>query len=640
MCGIVGMVGNLPSDLVQREVLRLLSHRGPDSSGRMRLACNGKDLWLGHTRLAILDLSDAGHQPMASRDGRWCVTFNGEIYNHLELRKELSGEWRGHSDTETLAEALAAWGLPNTVSRLNGMFAFAAVDMMDGKLYLARDSFGVKPLYYAKTKEGLGFSSEIRALAAVTESRYPIDAKSLQTFLSLRYVPSPHTLLAGVFRVPAGHYVCADIRHGQTTSHRFAEPEEQRFKGSLPDAVNRYHGLLQQAVRRQMLSDVPVGILLSGGIDSAFIAAIAAGLDAAPPCFTVGFGAQFPECELADAAETAKTLRLSMYSVLVTQDDLWEAFEPCIASIEEPLGTSSMLPMWQLSRRAREKVTVVLTGQGSDEPWGGYRRYRAELWRDFPLIPFLARVLAPVIRRHMHLPEHLMRALDAMPITDMRARFETEYRLFSAGQRSGLTGRSDYGRATEGIGYWLDSMPGGQRWNGAQAMMAIDSRMGLADDLLLYGDKVSMAHSLEARVPMLDRELVRFIESLPLSYRVSILQGKVAHKRAAEQYLPPHIVHRKKKNFSVPFSHWIKTSWHDRVEKLLFTDSSPHLTWLQSDGIRNIWNAHQEGRSDFGRHIFALLAFAIWCKTMQGSIAGTSAWDNALTMGGNDAYLV
>jgi asparagine synthase (glutamine-hydrolysing) len=287
MCGIVGTIGNTPLGDVLTGVLRSLHHRGPDSAGEVRLSCQGTDLWLGHARLAILDLTEAGHQPMCSQDGRWWVNFNGEIYNHGDLRKDLQVAWRGHSDTETLVEALAAWGLAATLARLNGMFAFAAVDMAAGKAYLSRDPFGIKPLYYthARATQSFSYASEIKALVKLSGRRYAMDPPALQTFLSLRFVPSPYTLLDGIQRVPAGHFLRIDLKSAETELLRYVEPETSRFAGSLADAVDAYHGQMESAVKRNMLSDVPVGVFLSGGVDSAYIAALAGRLAADTPCY-------------------------------------------------------------------------------------------------------------------------------------------------------------------------------------------------------------------------------------------------------------------------------------------------------------------------------------------------------------------
>ena len=557
---------------------------------------------------------------MRSQDGRWWVNFNGEIYNHGDLRKSLNVAWRGHSDTETLVEALAAWGLPTTLARLNGMFAFAAVDVEAGHAYLCRDPFGIKPVYYTQSEKSFCFSSEIKSLVRITGRQYPVDPAALQTFLSLRFVPSPYTLLAGIQRIPAGHFLSIDVKSMGTELQRYIEPESRRFSGSLDDAVDEYHGLMSTAVNRNMLSDVPVGIFLSGGVDSAYVAALAAKQAPDTPCYAVGYGPGFPECELDDAAHCAKALGLKLNPLVVTHDELWSVFEACIASIEEPLGTTSVLPMWALSKYTREQVKVVLTGQGSDEPWGGYRRYQAELWRNLPWVSLAARMAMPMLERLPRVPDYISRALDSMPVADMSSRFEREYCLFSGSQRAALTGSMDYGRAVEAITYWLNWSAHQPGADGAERMMTIDSRMGLADDLLLYGDKISMAHSLETRVPMLDVALVRFVETLPRSYRVTLRQAKIVHKMAARKYLPAEIVYRKKKAFSMPFSQWIRTVWRERVEAILFQDGGPHLNWINVAGIRSIWDEHQQGVRDRGRQLFALLAFAFWCRSMAGCL--------------------
>lgn len=625
MCGIVGTLGIVPTEAMRSKALTALGHRGPDSAGQVELAWQGHPIWLGHTRLAILDLTEAGHQPMASRDGRWWVDFNGEIYNHADLRMELNVAWRGHSDTETLVEALAAWGVPATLARLNGMFAFAAVDMHTGVAFLCRDPFGIKPVYYTQSGASFTFASEIKALTQITGRAYSIDQDALQTFLSLRFVPSPHTLLDGVRRVPPGHYLSIDVQSKAVALDRYIQPDTSRFGGSLNDAVDQYHELMAEAVTRNMLADVPVGILLSGGIDSAYVAALAAKQSLETPCFSVGYGPGFPECELEDAAHSARLLGLKMHRVQVTHDDLWSVFEPCIAAIEEPLGTTSVLPMWALSKYTREQVKVVLTGQGSDEPWGGYRRYQGELWRELPLVTLMARMVGPILEQLPGVPDHMARAVDSLPIADMSLRFEREYGLFSTAQRMQLTGRGDPGGAVDAIRYWVEWGAQVPDMDGAERMMSIDSRMGLADDLLLYGDKISMAHSLEVRVPMLDVELVRFVESLPRSYRVTLGQTKIAHKQASQKFLPKDIVYRKKKAFRMPFSDWIRNEWRERVHAVLFEDQAPHLQWLNKAGVLHIWDEHQRKRRDWGRQLFALLAFAFWCRTMADCLDRTAA---------------
>ena len=620
MCGIAGVTGSRVANAAGlRQSLRRLAHRGPDDSGGQRLESCGEALWLGATRLAILDLSAAGHQPMASRDGRWWITFNGEIYNHLELRKDLDLAWRGHSDTETLVECLAAWGLEATLPRLNGMFAFGALDVLAGKLYLVRDPFGVKPLYFSVARDGsLAFSSELRSLFALDGRAPHLDVDALRTFLTLRFVPSPNTLLKGIRRLPPGHVLVRELASAQDDLHCYTRYPSDRFHGTLDDAVDTYYALLSQAVKRQLLSDVPVGIFLSGGVDSGLLAALAAEQRRDLPSYTVGFGGGHHECELADAAQTAAELGLEHHPVTVTAEDLWDALENCVNAVEEPLGSDSVPPMWHLAKRAREDVTVVLTGQGSDEPWGGYRRYQGEVWRDRLPFPSLLGLLEPVLRPLPRLPEFLERAVASIPVADRARRFEQAYALCFPGTRRELTGSSEARYAADAIHYWLNWL-GATDIPGVEAMMAIDARMGLADDLLLYGDKISMAHSLEARVPMLDIDLVRFVESLPIGYRVRLGGGKIAHKIAAARHLPGVIVNRRKRGFRMPFGTWAATIWKDRVAGILLDPSAPHWAWLDKPAVEQLWREHVSGRRDKSRQLLALLSFCIWWR-------GTSAF--------------
>ena len=606
MCGVVGIVSDSPSRAARAPVLEKLRHRGPDASGSQDLRVGRAHAWLGHTRLSILDLSDAGAQPMASRDGRWWLSYNGEIYNHLELRRELALAWRGHSDTETLVECLAAWGLEATVPRLNGIFAFAAIDTVAQRLYLVRDPFGVKPMYYAADGAEFAFSSELRTLAKKRE----INPQALRAFLTLRFVPSPNTLFRGIHRLAAGHFLVRELATGENAMRCYAHHPEERFQGTLEDAVEGYSERLERAVKRQLLSDVPVGMFLSGGVDSAIVAAIAREHAGKLPSYSVGFGPDHDACELADAADTAALLGLEHHSIRVTPEDMWGALESSVAAVEEPLGTVSILAMWHLARRAREDVTVVLTGQGSDEPWGGYQRYQAELWRERIPFPSLLAPLAPIARRVPALPPFVERALDCIPVADRAQRFINAYALFSAEQRRRLTGSPEPGCAAGSIRYWLDWL-GEADMPGVQAMMAIDARMGLADNLLLYGDKISMAHSLEARVPILDVELVRYVESLPLEYRVSLRGGKIAHKLAAARRLPPAIVERRKKPFMVPFGTWARGVWKERVAEVVL---DPGFRWFDAAGRNRIFHEHLAGHRDWGQQLFALTSLSLWSR--------------------------
>ena len=608
MCGILGSIGLN----ISQQILELLHHRGPDGQGVEQINVGNQPVWLAHTRLSILDLSPAGKQPMQSRDGRWRVTFNGEIYNHLGLRKSLDIPFRGHSDTETLVELIAANGIDKTLPRLNGMFAFAALDTLEGELYLVRDPFGIKPLYYAQRGQSFAFSSEVRVLKMLGLGD-GVDHQSLQLFMTLRYSPAPRTLWRGIKRVAPGHLLCVDVANGSHEISRYIEPVTHHFSGSMDDAVDRYRQEIQAAIHRQLLSDVPVGILLSGGIDSALVAAMAREAGRDLPCFCVGFGKGYPECEIEDAAETARVLRLPFSAVEVTPKQLLEVLPAIVRAVEEPLGTTSIMPMWYLVQKARENVTVVLTGQGTDEPWGGYRRYQVEMVRR--LMPWngLWKAAQAVAGFLGTLPDFLERGLRTLPVADMAARSVEACALFSSAERAMLLGDSSDGGAAERMRYWLDWMDSAD-CAPAEKMMRMDARMNLADDLLLYGDKISMAVSLEARVPMLDIELVRFVESLPLQYRVALRKTKIVHKKMVEAYLPSSIVHRKKKGFGVPFGSWSRGPWKAFIQETLLDHSAPHWDALNRSGVETIWNQHLKGKSDRSRQLFSLLMLALWWR--------------------------
>ncbi|QOX78548.1 asparagine synthase (glutamine-hydrolyzing) [Trichlorobacter lovleyi] len=613
MCGIAGYAGLFYQLGNTSDVLEKLQHRGPDDRGSVELSIAGKKVWLGQTRLSILDLSPAGHQPMTSKDGRWWVTYNGEIYNHLDIRKTLDGPFSGHSDTETLVEGLSQWGIDRLLSKLNGMFAFCAVDIQAEKMYLVRDPFGIKPLYYIDTGTAFFFASEVRALRSMPNAPIAIDNESLQTFLTLRYVPSPRTLWENIQRLPAGHCLVHDLATASTRLNCYIQPTCDKFQGTIDEAVIAYHEQLSFAVQRQLLSDVPVGILLSGGIDSALVAALAKERGLMLPCFSVGFGSTHKECELNDAAETASVLGFSHIPVTVSADELWDAVPRIVASVEEPLGTTSILPMWYLVRKARENVTVVLTGQGSDEPWGGYTRYQSEIVRN--LLPFqgIWAGVTSFAAKFPNLPEFAERAFRSMPLSDIATRFEEAYALFSSVERQMLIGDSGDGNANKDIGRWLKWLEP-TKCQPVEQMMRIDSRMNLSDDLLIYGDKISMATALETRVPMLDIELVRFIESLPIEYRVGLGTRKIVHKKMAQSFLPHSIVHRKKKGFQVPFGTWIRGEWQDRVSAVLFEANSPYSTIININAVKKLWDGHLRGAYDNSRKLYALFILAIWWK--------------------------
>jgi len=614
MCGIFGTTLDIDAASVA-SALELLAHRGPDSNGTERYDTPLGKLTFVHTRLAIQDLSANGHQPMSSRDGRWHLTFNGELYNHPQLRKNLAGPFRGNSDTETLIETIAAQGIEKTLPQLNGLFAFAAYDAQQKKLYLVRDPFGIKPLYVVNADGRVSFSSEIKPLIAVCGQR-PLNAEALSMFLSLRYTVSPDTLLAGIERLPPAHCMQVDLSSGQSSMHCYSSSTRTRFSGSQDDAVERYHEELRNAVHRQMISDVPVGVLLSGGIDSALVAMHARD-KADITGYTVGFGNEYDADEVDAARETADVLGIEHRFVNVDPKTLIHDLDDIVRAVEEPLGTTSIMPMWHLVQLAKQDVTVALTGQGSDEPWGGYKRYQLE--HVLARLPFLkSSLFKPLTKLASSIKDDgLSRGLSCLGVGDQQiaTRFLRAYELFTEEQRAEmLRSPSNSSLADKAINRWLNWLPDDIDIAPAEKMMRIDSRMNLADDLLLYGDKTSMSVALEARVPMLDIDLVEFIESLPLAYRSGFRQTKVTHKLSAERFLPESIVNRPKKGFLVPFGEWSRGVWRASVSESLLDSANPVYEYLNRSAIENLWNEHLAEKRDHSRQLFALLTLSIWAR--------------------------
>lgn len=610
MCGIFATTA--PIDGID-SLLTLLHHRGPDSRGHEVIECADNTITLGHTRLAIQDLSPAGHQPMTSASGRWTITFNGEIYNHYDLRQQLNVTFKSTSDTETLVELIDKIGPLETARALNGIFGFAALDRQTSILYVVRDPYGVKPIYYSTHQRQLTLSSELKPVQAVTSLK-SMNRRALNTFLGFRYTPSPDTLIDGIHRLEPGHMLTVPLDTLAVEKFSYTHPTQARFTGSLEDATQAYQEALGRAVKRQLLSDVPVGVLLSGGIDSALVASFAKEQANRLTGYTVGFGDHYADCEVADAAETAATLGIAHQFVEVNPESLIHDLETIVKAVEEPLGTTSIMAMWSLTQLAKHDVTVALTGQGSDEPWGGYRRYQIEHW--LAKMPFMKGALGrpfAKLKPFIH-KEAISRGLGCLGVSDDAERFRQAYALFSDADKAALNpGAPD--NSIDTIRYWLNWLDQGEQTiKGAERMMRIDTRMNLADDLLLYGDKISMAFSLEARVPMLDTELMAFIESLPIHYRSSTTDTKIVHKRMAEAYLPSHIVHREKKGFQVPFDQWSKTIWRDYVEGELLNMANPLYQTLSIDAVGDIWQQHLQGKRSLSKQVFSLLTLALWAK--------------------------
>jgi asparagine synthase (glutamine-hydrolysing) len=603
MCGILGAV----NQDIDHSILDLIRHRGPDFAQICRYNTQFAEVTLAHSRLAILDLAETGNQPMTTRDNNYSIIFNGEIFNHLDLRASMSDVmFKGHSDTETILHYLAKNGIDG-LKDFNGNFAFGFLDVKAQKLYLARDPFGVKPLYYHHDGHRLIFSSEIRPILAMVKAT--LNKAALGEVLKLRYNPAEDTLYNEIKKVKPGHYIVYDLVNESLELNSFLKPLGPKRTINFQQAVHQYGDLFEQAVRRQLMGDVEIGTLLSGGVDSALVTYFAAkNCKSKIKTFTVGFEDNDDANELNEARLSASILGTEHHEVVINQQDFGAVLEDVVRIVEEPLGTTSSIPMYFLNREVSNHVKVVLTGQGADEPLGGYTRYKGEIYRKyFP--PVLSRMLSPMASHIKN--EKIRRFLQSSGTSDIVSRFEKTYALFDDASIFRLTGLKDNLSITK-IDYFYQLIQANHR-SPVEAMMAIDKHLNLADDLMIYTDKVSMHFGVETRVPILDFDLVTFIESLPFKYKIHNSSGKHIHKEFARQVLPDTIVNRPKKGFKSPTDKWFEQDLGSLLEAMTKDSTNSFNLWFDTNEVKKILHLHQKGFNQ-EKQLFLLISLYFWFK--------------------------
>ena len=609
MCGILGSI-NRTFGLSE---LDLISHRGPDDFGLETLIVNNNKIILAQRRLSILDLSPAGHQPMFSKCGNYCLIFNGEIYNHLELRNKLPDNitFNGHSDTETILHYIINFGI-ESINDFNGIFAIAFINISDKNLFLARDPFGVKPLYYFEGDNQLIFSSEIRPIKSLLPETN-LDVDNLASLLRLRFNASPDTLYSEIKKVKPGHYQKYSIgdKCNRIKERYYVIQKTINAEYDKSNLVELYGVQLENAVKRQLLADVEVGILLSGGVDSAIIAALAKKhYKGKLKAFTIGFEGENVEDEIEDATHTAQILNLDHYVQRINFSDFLGLIKNCSRIVEESLATTSMIPMFYLAELASKHVSVVLTGQGADEPLGGYGRYKIELYRQY--IPkFLQPLIYPLVKLFNIKNEQLLRGAKAINIIDETKRFLQVYEIFNQSEIEALINTRDV-ISEKRLNEVSKSLVFQKEKHSAEKMMAIDTRLNLADDLLIYTDKITMNFSLECRVPMLDIELVNFIESIPLSAKLNRKGGKIIHKQFAKTLLPDEIINRPKKGFQSPTNRWFKEEMQ-QIKSILLQKEGEFSKIFNTDAVEAILNEHLQGFNK-EKQIFLFLSLFYWIE--------------------------
>ncbi len=611
ICGIFNYATGRPADPILLSAMTdSMVHRGPDDRGQIVDGALG----LGMRRLSIIDL-EGGRQPIANEDGTVNIVVNGEIYNFRELRVELEGighTFRSRSDSEVALHAYEEWGL-DALRRLNGMFALALWDATRRRLVLARDPFGIKPLYYRDSGHEMTFGSEIRAILADEGVERAVDPTGLELFLMLRFVPSPWTAFRGIRKLPPGHALV--IERGRPQLIRFNHPSFQDLSRVSPDEVAEELSVrICAAVDRQRVADVPVGVLLSGGVDSTAIASIVRYVTGqAPKTFTVGFADNFDRDERAAARETAVRLGTDHHEVVLSAQDYASLLSSSVAQLEEPIATSSTLPLLEVCRLARGYVKVVITGQGADEPFGGYARHFGERWGElFRRIPSPVRraILGPIVAA---LPrgERLKRAFSSLGEADIALRLRSVYSIFDAHDREVLLGgRAQAAEAVdELIAMWRSGV---ERRDPLSQMLYVDARFSLADNLLVYTDKMSMAASLEARVPFLDLELTGYAESIPSNLKVRGKTGKWILKRALQRWLPDGLSKRPKIAFETPVSSWLRAGKLNEARDRVLSSGSACSDLLCRNEVIRLFDQHESGRRDLHWQLFSLITLELW----------------------------
>ena len=615
MCGFAGILhmgsaahATAPG-AVARAMADTLSHRGPDDFDVWQDADAG--IGLGFRRLSILDLTAAGAQPMASACGRYVIAYNGEIYNHQALHADLArlGDtvWRGHSDTEVLLAAISRWGVSETLSRVDGMFAFALWDKQARRITLARDPFGEKPLYYGVQNGAVVFGSELKAIMAAPGFKAKMNPHATTLFLRHRYVPAPHSILDGIYKLPAGHQVsvaAGDAGLGEPSPYwdSFTEAvkaQQTPFSGSFEDAVEALDGILRQSVAERRVADVPVGVFLSGGIDSSLIAALMCRDGRDVQSYTIGFSEDHFD-ESPHARAVAQHLGTKHTETILSQDDAL-ALVPELADIyDEPFADASQIPTTLLARSAASHVKVALSGDGGDEMFLGYTRY----WevpelaaRNAGRSSFLNGVaggLGPC------LPFRWRRKLQNTTETNV----ERLYEWRTCAWRSGLPVRDPALKALSAF----ETPFAGEGLGLAQRLALRDSAHALPDDLQVKIDRASMSASLETRAPLLSRRVARFAWSLPESFNIKAGDGgKRVLRHVLHRYVPSNLVERPKAGFEPPVRIWLKGALREWADDLLSEPSE----FLDTPSIRRAWDQHLSGRGREG-DLWPVLMLAAW----------------------------
>jgi asparagine synthase (glutamine-hydrolysing) len=615
MCGLLGLLTSSADAPAHAEAvgraMRCARHRGPDESGTW----HDSDVVFGFNRLSIIDVEHS-HQPLhwgpPGADDRYAIVFNGEVYNYLELRAELAelgAVFATEGDTEAVVAAYHHWG-PAAAARLRGMFAFAIWDTHERVLFVARDPFGIKPLFVADGPAGIAFASEKKSLLELAPALglgnvdRDLDAAALQHYLLLQYVPEPATLHRAIRRVESGTHVT--VRPG-------GEPEAERYFTPVlharggQDAPRRIEAVLRDSVAKHMRADVTVGAFLSGGIDSTAIAALAKEHNPDLITFTTGFEREgYSEVDVA--AESAAAIGVRHVIRTVKPDEMMDALPLIVWYLDDPVADPALVPLWFIAREARRHVKVVLSGEGADELFGGYTIYREPLsLAPFEKVPGALRGLLG--RASTRLPDG-MRGKDLLRrgAIPLEQRYYGNARIFRDGELAGVLRQYDPRRSHTDVtaAHYAESAD----WDPVARMQHVDLFTWLRGDILVKADKMTMANSLELRVPFLDPEVFAVASGLPRAAKLGESTTKLALRKALADIVPPHVLHRRKLGFPVPIRHWLRDEMYDWARGIVRDSQADHLVDLTA--VTRMLHAHRDGPIDHSRRVWTLLVFLVW----------------------------
>jgi len=639
MCGISGVYSPTKSldklTTIAINMSKAIVHRGPDDSGVW--TDKNYNLALAHRRLSIIDTSNAGHQPMSSSCARYTIVFNGEIYNHRYIRNKLASKnlnikWKGGSDTEVLLEAISNWGLTSTLNLVEGMFAFALWDSVEGKLQIVRDRFGEKPIYYGNIGKDFVFGSELKALRAHPDFKSSIDRNSISLFLQYSHVPSPKSIFEKIFKLSPASFLTIDLKNNQQKISNYWTLEgnqEINYKNNASnkeEILSQLHETLNISVADQMLADVPVGAFLSGGIDSSLIVALMQQNSIKPiHTFSIGFTeAQYDESKYARAV--ANHLGTRHTELIVSPSDLLNVL-PILPNIyDEPFADSSQTPTYLVSKLARKDVTVALTGDGGDEVFGGYNRH---MWAN------------NAWNKMNHLPNWMRASLSAILSSQSEYRINKifvflnyliplKYQVNLPGQKIHKVAISLSALNINDLYKCLTSL-----WSNptnivinselneisvneikgnsyAEQMMYLDLGFYLPGDILTKVDRAAMGVSLETRVPLLNHKVVEFAWNMPIEMKIYRGEGKWALRRILEKYIPNQLINRPKMGFGVPIDLWLRGALFEWSKSILNENTIRNDGFFNYDEINKIWLEHQSGKYNHEHKLWNILMFQMW----------------------------